>query len=336
MVAVGGITRLTGSGLSIVEWQPIMGTLPPLGPEAWDEAFRKYQQSPQYQQVNRGMTLAEFKYIFAWEYVHRLVGRLVGVLYFVPWLYFHLRGRLSRALSARLLVGGVLGGVQGALGWYMVQSGLVDEPRVSHYRLAAHLSLALILLGYLLWALLELLHPREEAREGVRGTAAAAAATRLTRRLAIIGALLALQIVYGAFTAGLRAGAAYPTWPTMNGQWIPAGLGVMEPAWRNLLDNPTAVHFIHRILAYVLVLLVLAAWLDGRRLRLSRRQALGMSLLAATMVLQVLLGIATVVLVVPVAIATLHQVGACLVLVATLLLLHELLRERASGLAPGR
>lgn len=310
MVVVGGITRLTGSGLSIVEWRPVTGALPPLHEADWQEAFAAYQRSPQYRLVNAGMSLEAFKAIFFWEYVHRLLGRVIGVVFLLPWLVFVAKRVLSRALSMRLAFGFVLGGLQGALGWFMVASGLVDEPRVSHLRLAAHLSLALFVLAYLLWTLLDVRRGqgRRPAKRPVRAM------------LGALAVLTATQIVYGAFTAGLHAGIGYNTFPKMLGVWFPAEALAFAPAWRNLVMNPVMVQLAHRTLGETLALAALALPLLVRREPIAVQRAC--FVVAVAVALQLALGIATLLLVVPIGLAVVHQLGACLVWMAVVVANH--------------
>lgn len=307
MVAVGGITRLTESGLSMVDWKPLMGVIPPLNEEAWKSTFDRYKAYPEYRRLKPDMTLSEFKAIFFWEYLHRLLGRLLGVCFFAPWLYFGLRGYLTRALAARLGVAFVLGGLQGVWGWYMVQSGLVDNPYVSHYRLAVHLGLAFVLFAYLLWIILSLLHPGPEQR--------AVGVNKSLKRfsLYIMGALF-LQIVYGAFVAGLNAGYMFNTFPKMLGRWLPPGLLDLEPVWMNLVQNAATVQFIHRALAWGLLLGVMAFWGYAKRFDLGRKPKMAIHAMVGLLGLQFVLGVMTLLLKVPVTLAVLHQVTACLLL----------------------
>jgi cytochrome c oxidase assembly protein subunit 15 len=311
MVVVGGITRLTHSGLSIVEWQPIVGALPPLDDGAWQETFRKYQETPQFRQVNPDMDLAGFKRIFWWEYVHRLLGRVIGAAFLLPLVWFAARGHLSHALTWKLAGIFVLGGLQGALGWYMVQSGLVDDPRVSQYRLAAHLALALLIYAAMLWVALGLLFPR--AREtGPRGFAFA------------LAALVFIQAISGSFVAGIRAGLAYNTFPLMNGHLVPPGMLVIEPWYLNFFNNIATVQFDHRLIAWALAALVPWFWLRVRRAPVSRRARLAADLLLAALALQIALGISTLLLAVPIPLAATHQAGAILVFTAALFAAHAL------------
>jgi len=314
LVVVGGITRLTHSGLSIVEWQPIVGAVPPLDDAAWQEAFGKYQQTPEFRQVNPGMDLAGFKRIFWWEYVHRLLGRLIGAAFLLPLLWFAVRRRIGRALTWKLAGIFALGGLQGAMGWYMVQSGLVDNPRVSQYRLAAHLGMALLIYAAMLWTALDLLFPR--------GTEAA---PRVLRRFAFaLVALIFAMALSGGLVAGIRAGLAYNTFPLMNGHVVPPGMFVLEPWYLNFFGNVATVQFDHRLIAWALAFLVPWFWLRVRRAAVSRRAKLAADLLLGALVLQIALGIATLLLAVPVPLAAAHQAGALLVFTAVLLAAHAL------------
>lgn len=306
IVMVGGITRLTGSGLSMVDWRPILGVIPPLSEADWRQAFDAYKQYPEYRQLNPDMTLDGFRFIFFWEYLHRLLGRLAGLMFLLPLLWFQLRGYLTRPLGLLLLLLLLLGGLQGLLGWYMVQSGLQDLPTVSHYRLAAHLGLALLLLGLLVWTLLGLLDGRGRLPPP---------AWRPDRRisLALLG-LLCLQLLFGAFTAGLHAGLGYNTFPLMNGSWAPDNLFAMQPFWLNLLENRTTIQFAHRQLGLLLLLGVFGWWL-GVVLHQGWRHPSWLHWLLAFTLLQVVLGILTLLYLVPPVLASMHQALACLLLV---------------------
>ncbi len=298
MVVVGGLTRLTESGLSITEWKPVTGALPPMSEQHWQDEFALYKQIPQYEIMNKGMTLAEFKTIYWWEWSHRFLGRLIGVAFLVPFLWFALTGRIERAMVPRLIFLFVLGGMQGVLGWWMVMSGLVERTEVSQYRLAAHLGLATLIYGALIWTALDMFHGR--STRFLSGLSKAA--------LALI-VLVFAQTILGAFVAGIRAGLIYNTWPLMAGAFIPDGLLKMSPLWHNFFENHLTVQFQHRIAAYLL--LALAAWhawsarkSDGAR---------GANLLVAAVVAQAALGIWTVLWVVPIPLGAAHQAGAMVV-----------------------
>jgi cytochrome c oxidase assembly protein subunit 15 len=305
MVVIGGITRLTESGLSITEWRPISGVIPPLNEVDWQHAFSLYQQIPEYQELNRTMTLAEFKGIYWWEFTHRMWGRLIGVVFAVPFAWFLLRGRIRRPLIPRLATMLVLGGLQGGLGWYMVQSGLAQRTDVSQYRLAAHLLLALAIYGYILWTALSLLRPQPA------GTSAAA---RLRPHLWGLGGLLAATLALGAFVAGLNGGMVYNSFPLMGGQFLPTDAVALQPLWRNLFENPVGAQFAHRWLAMTTVVVALALWARGRRLPLPRAVTRPIGHVAGMALIQAGLGLATLLLVVPIPLAAAHQAGAVLLL----------------------
>ncbi len=265
MVVVGGVTRLTHSGLSITEWQPIVGTLPPLSEDDWADAFAKYRATPEYRQVNPGMGLDAFRHIFWWEYAHRLLGRAIGAAFLVPYLWLLVRRRIPPGYAGALFGIFALGGLQGALGWYMVQSGLVDDPRVSQLRLTAHLGLAFLIFGAMLWVALSLTRPRNAG--GGNGS--------LRRFAGLLTGLVYLMVLAGGLVAGTRAGFAYNTFPTMNGAWVPPEIMMLEPWYRNFTDNMATVQFDHRLLAAGLAILV--PWFVGvahrtlRSPRLARR-----------------------------------------------------------------
>ncbi len=304
MIVVGGITRLTHSGLSIVEWQPLIGAIPPLSDADWNALFEKYKQTPEYRHVNAGMALEGFKGIFWWEYLHRLLGRLIGVAFLVPYLWFLARGAIRGSLAWKLAVIFVLGGLQGAMGWYMVKSGLVEDPRVSHFRLTAHLGLAFIILAAMLWVALGLVQPRLRA-----------AGDRMAKGLAHgVVFLVFLMVLSGGLVAGLRAGKAYNTFPLMNGHWIPPEILQLEPWWKNIFWNIATVQFDHRLIAWLLAFFVPLLWWRCR----NTEAKLAASVLLALLVLQVVLGISTLLLAVPVVLGVAHQGVASLVLCAAI------------------
>jgi cytochrome c oxidase assembly protein subunit 15 len=311
MVAIGGITRLTESGLSITEWNLITGVLPPLDEAAWQGEFEKYQASPEYQLRKQGMTLNQFKRIYFWEWLHRNWGRLIGVVYLLPLLVFLALRRVRGAVAGALLVGGVLLLAQGGWGWFMVKSGLVDKPFVSHYRLATHLLLALLLFSWLLWLRLRLwpdIGPQPYEPESVP----------LTRWLWLGLLLLVVQIAWGALVAGLDAGRVSSTYPLMQNRFLPPGLLTAPDGSGlragNLLDAPVGVHWLHRWLGTGLFLYLLVLWFRGQRIYLNRRQQAFFNGILTCVCLQFLLGIATVVQKVPLKLAVLHQVNAVLLL----------------------
>ena len=332
MVVLGGVTRLTRSGLSIVEWQPLIGTLPPLTHADWLALFEKYKLTPEYQKVNVGMDLAGFQNIFWLEYFHRLLGRLIGLAFLLPFLYFMARKQIERALAPKLWLLFALGAAQGLLGWLMVKSGLVDVPRVSPYRLTAHLGLAVLIYGAVLWVALGLLSPTTARDGGSAGNAGAAfrqsqAADSVAplRRfgLAVTG-LIFLMILSGGFVAGTHAGFAFNDWPFMHGRLVPEGLLAFDPWWRNGFENLVTVQFNHRLLAYLLCLAIPAYWLAARRHALDARARLLIHLLPAVLAVQVALGITTLLFVVPIPLAAAHQAGALVLFTLALLLNHRL------------
>ncbi|PTQ11503.1 heme A synthase [Sphingomonas oleivorans] len=301
MVVVGGTTRLTESGLSMVRWEPVSGAIPPLNAEQWNAEFDAYKVSPEYQKINRGMSLEEFKGIFFWEYLHRLIGRLIGLVFALPFLWFLWRRAIPKGYGPRLAALLALGGLQGAIGWWMVASGLIDRPDVSHIRLAIHLLAALLIFAGLIWTALDL---RALARNRARPA-------RMTGLAAAALAILAVQLLLGAFTAGLDAGFAFSSWPKMGDQWFPAG--GWHQGWdpvRNAIDNPIVVQFIHRWFAWIAAAAALMlAW------RAQQRGVKGAAHMIATMVvLQISLGIATLLSGVAIPIAVAHQAVAALLL----------------------
>ena len=314
MILLGGVTRLTHSGLSMVEWKPLVGIIPPLSEAAWQATFAKYQQFPEYQQVNVGMQLAEFKSIFLFEYGHRVLGRLIGVIFLLPALYFWWRGKLNRGLTPKLALMFLLGGLQGLLGWYMVKSGLVNEPQVSQYRLTAHLGAAVIIYAYILWVAFDLLWPSRMAP----------APTAWLGRCAMgLTVLLFLMILSGGLVAGTRAGFAYSTFPLMGDSFIPPGLYSTSPAWLAMFEDITTVQFNHRIFAYTLfVLITTFVVLALRQVQGPLRAAL--YTLQGLLLLQVCLGIATLVMLVPVPVAAAHQAGAVALFTCALFVAHRL------------
>jgi len=296
---------LTESGLSMVDWRPIMGVLPPMSEVEWQAVFRAYQQFPEYQQNNQDMTLEGFKSIFYWEYGHRVLGRLIGVVYFVPFLVFSLRGKIRGTLAIKLFIGLVLGGLQGLMGWYMVKSGLVDIPRVSHYRLAAHLLLALLILAYLYWIILELQQKQVTIP----------CSQLFSRLLYGLAGVSILQFLYGAFTAGSRAGYGYNTYPLMNDTWIAEAVFYLDPWWLNLFESTATIQFLHRWIGAVVLLLALVAFfVSFTDESLTKIRKYTVTLIAVVLA-QFLLGVFTLIEIVPLGLASLHQFGACVLLV---------------------
>lgn len=311
MVTIGGITRLTGSGLSITEWDVVMGALPPVSDAAWRELFDKYRATPQFALVNTHFGLSEFKQIFWWEYIHRLLGRAIALVFLIPVVYFLVKGYFDRPLRTRVLLIFGLGALQGVLGWLMVASGLVDRPSVSHYRLAAHLLTALLTFAVALWVAQGL---RPQADTGDEAPA------RLRTALQAFAVILGLQLTYGAFVAGLKAGGMFNTFPLMEGALLPPGLGALTPGIRNLTENPIMVQLIHRLLGWTLLAAGLFLWNRMARLGWAREGRL----LGVSVLLQFGLGAATILRFPanPVFWGALHQAGAVGLLTATVLTLH--------------
>jgi cytochrome c oxidase assembly protein subunit 15 len=304
MVAIGGVTRLTDSGLAITEWKPVSGVLPPLSEADWQAEFAAYQQSSEFRLQNSWMTLADFQYIFWWEWGHRLLGRIIGLAFLVPFVVFLVQKRLPRRLTWPLVGLFLLGGFQGFLGWWMVSSGLVDRVDVSQYRLAAHLGAACLLFAALIWVARRM-EPANDARP---------APPRWRWGVAGLGILVFLQIVAGAFVAGLDAGYGYSTWPLMDGGLVPSGLGIMEPAWRNLFENALTVQFQHRVIAYLIVIYAAVLIWRGTQFEGFDGVYRWLPLVAGLILLQILLGILTLVLVVPTPLALGHQALAFLLM----------------------
>ena len=321
MIILGGVTRLTGSGLSMVEWAPIMGILPPLNQAEWQEAFLLYQQYPEYQLKNFHMSVDDFKSIFWFEYGHRLLGRSIGIIFLLPFLYFLFRGKIEKALTPKLIFMFVLGGLQGLMGWYMVKSGLVNDPHVSQYRLTAHLGLAVLIYAYMFWVALGLLHPKLNDSMIRPDTE-----NKIRRLSSIIIGIVIITLLSGGFVAGTRAGFAFNTFPLMDGKLIPDGLFEQSPLWRNFFENIVTVQFDHRVLATLLFIVIPVFWLKTGKIQLQPLANTGRHLLLAALFLQITLGISTLLLVVPVALAAAHQAGAIVLLTAALFVSQQLHR----------
>lgn len=314
MVVVGGITRLTHSGLSISNYKLISGTIPPMNEAEWNEAFDLYKQYPEYQKLNYNFTLQDFKDIYFWEWLHRVIGRLIGVVFIIPFLYFLIRKQLSKPTIKKALILLALGAFQGFLGWYMVKSGLVDRPDVSHYRLAAHLTTAFITFAYTFWVALDIIYPDKKTID------------KKLRRLIRIGlAVVLLQIIYGAFVAGLDAGFIHNHWPMMSeGKFIHETVYIERtPTYLNFIEGKSGVQFVHRTLAYIVVILILAIWWNAKKTNLTKLQGYGVNSIVIVVALQFLLGVLTLVLGVPVWLGVMHQVGAFFLLSAMVFTLHR-------------
>lgn len=316
MIIVGGITRLTESGLSITRWDPIAGTIPPLNEADWQHAFDLYRESPQYQQVNRGMTLDDFKFIYFWEFIHRLLGRVIGVAFALPLIWFAVKKAIPKGYGWKLVALLALGGLQGVIGWWMVASGLVDVPEVSHIRLAVHLLTAFLIFGALLWVAFDL-YRLAKAPEAKPAKMPLAAIWAL--------AILAVQMLFGAYVAGLEAGYAFNTWPLMGEQLYPEHAPWLEPALRNFVDNPVMVQFVHRWLAFVAAAAIF--WVAWRAWQAGEKSAAVH--LTGAVVLQILLGIATILTGVKLWIGVAHQGMAAVLLAFLLIAAHRLALRKA-------
>ena len=311
MVIIGGITRLTHSGLSMVEWSPT-GSLPPMNETDWNTEFSKYKQSPEYQLINHHFSLDDFKSIYLWEFYHRFTGRLIGVVFIIPFIWFIIRKKFPEGFLKKSLVLLALGALQGLLGWYMVKSGLVKNPHVSHYRLAAHLITAFTTFGFTFWYALDLLYPDKKT-----------GSTTFKNLVKLLLALVVVQIIYGAFVAGLKAGYIYPTFPKMGNDWLPADAWLLNPIWKNFTEGAIGVQFIHRCLAYVVTICVVVIYAQAKKMHLSLLQKKLANALLFIVLLQFTLGMFTLLMGVPVSIASLHQTGAFFLFSGTLFLLHR-------------
>jgi len=322
MVVVGGITRLTGSGLSITEWKVVTGAIPPLNEAQWVDAFNKYKQIPQYKLLNSDFTLSDFKFIFFWEFIHRLFGRMIGVVFMIGFVYFYSKKVITKELMPKLLFMFVLGGIQGFLGWYMVSSGLTENVRVSHIRLAIHLTFAFITFGYIFKVALSQLYP-------VKSTNGYAITKYQKFGIAIL-ILLTLQIIYGAFVAGTKAGWTYNTWPQMEGEWMPESVSYMfnKEGGSSLINNLASVQFIHRTLAYVITLIVLYVGISAiRDKKLEKYHQHAAMLLLSFIFIQVILGIFTLLYKVPISLGVIHQAMAFFLFAASIYFIHRLKHE---------
>lgn len=316
MVFIGGITRLTDSGLSMVEWKPLLGAIPPMNESEWSVVFEKYKQYPEYKIQNHRMNLEEFKFIFFWEYFHRLFGRLIGVVFILPYAFLFVRKKLNKSWNRKLLVALILGGSQGLLGWFMVKSGLVDRPDVSHFRLAAHFGLALIIMGYLLWLIFELMGKNIE-----KITPVFAGAKKL---LAAFSATLILQITYGAFVAGLDAGVGFNTFPKMGKYWIPNGMFSSGNVLDTLINSNVGVQFVHRFIGWILLILAIALFAYAWKKLPHGKVRIGMMVVGGLTLAQFALGAATILSKVALPLASAHQVMACVLSAAVLKAVYDL------------
>lgn len=311
MVAIGGLTRLTHSGLSMVEWN-LFGSTPPSSDADWQIMFDKYKQYPEYQQINFNFSLDEFKSIFYWEYGHRMFGRLIGLVFIIPFLWFLIRKRVSKELLPKLILLLIMGSFQGLLGWYMVKSGLVKDPDVSHYRLAMHLVTAFLTFAYTFWVALGLIYPDKVQSD-----------KKLKRLMWVIFPLVVIQIIWGAYVAGLNAGMVYNTWPKMGEAWIADSVTVMSPIWKNFIEGLAGVQFVHRYLAYAVVAAILIGFFRGRKIQLFSNQRKALNVLVLAVSFQFVLGVLTLMLAVPISLGLLHQLGAFILLGSTVFALHR-------------
>jgi cytochrome c oxidase assembly protein subunit 15 len=314
MVVIGGITRLTHSGLSISNYKLISGTIPPLNDVEWQTAFNLYKQYPEYQKLNTHFSLQDFKDIFVWEWLHRFIGRLIGLVFFFPFLYFLIKKQLSKSTIKKSIILLLLGAFQGFMGWYMVKSGLIDRPDVSHYRLAAHLITAFITFAYTFWVVLDIIFPNKKP------------INTPFRNLIRFGlAILFLQIIYGAFVAGLDAGFIHNHWPLMNeGKFMHETVYLEQnPVYKNFIEGKSGVQFIHRILSYLVVFFVLIIWYKAKKISLTNYQLKGTNALLLMVGLQFILGVFTILLQVPVWLGVAHQVGAFILLSSMIFTLHR-------------
>ena len=316
MVIVGGITRLTHSGLSITTYKLIEGTLPPMNEVEWQAAFNHYKQFPEYQKINTHFTLQDFKDIYFWEWLHRFIGRMIGVVFIIPFLYFLIKKQLSKATIKKAIVLLGLGAFQGFLGWYMVKSGMIDRPDVSHYRLAMHLITAFLTFSYTLWVALDIIYSNFSKP---------VSSFNLKTLLKITYLVVLIQIIWGAFVAGLDAGLIHNFWPLMSeGKLIHETVFIeQETVWRNFIEGKSGVQFVHRYIAYLVVGLIFTIWYKSGKMQLTPSQKKGINLLLIIVLLQFTLGVLTLLYHVPVVLGVLHQVGAFLLLATMTFVVHR-------------
>ena len=321
IVIIGGITRLTQSGLSMVKWEPIVGMIPPLSEQDWNEAFDLYKSSPEFRYFNADFTLDDFKSIFFWEYLHRLIARLLGFVFLIPCVFFWKKGYFNLKLKKQVVLIFVLGAFQGFLGWFMVKSGLVDQPHVSHYRLASHLTTAFGLMVYIYWVALTLKYQPIKHEAG-----------KLRHTMRVLIVFITLQITYGAFVAGLKAGLFYTTWPKMGNEWLPSVFYdiVQREGLISFIRDPGIVQLIHRVVAIGIVTIMALLWYQSRKVVLNNTQKFGLSLLISAVTIQFVLGVFTLINAVPIVLGVLHQFGAVLVLTSSFYLLFSLRKENSN------
>jgi cytochrome c oxidase assembly protein subunit 15 len=314
MVIVGGITRLTHSGLSISNYKLISGTIPPTNEVEWEAAFELYKQYPEYKKLNNHFSLQDFKDIYFWEWLHRVLGRFIGLVFILPFLYFLITKQLTKPTIKKAIILLFMGGFQGFLGWYMVKSGLVDNPDVSHFRLAAHLTTAFLTFAYTFWVALDLIFPNRKERD-----------TKFRNLVRFTLVILVLQIIYGAFVAGLDAGWIHNHWPMMSeGKFIHETVFIEQnPIYKNFIEGKSGVQFVHRTLAYLVVFLILVLWKKSRLLVRTVNQNKGIYGLLIMVAVQFVLGVLTLLLQVPVWLGVAHQVGAFILLSTMVFTLHR-------------
>jgi len=320
MMILGAVTRLTHSGLSMVDWKPLMGILPPLSDADWAQTFQRYQEFPEYQKINHQMNLEGFKSIYYFEYFHRILGRLIGMMFLLPFIYFWFKGAIRKSHLPQMMLMFILGGLQGVLGWYMVKSGLVNDPHVSQYRLTAHLIAAVIIYSYILWFAFGLIKDKSLA-------AINPYSSRLFKYAIGMIVLVVLMITSGGFVAGTKAGLAYNTFPLMDGKLIPDGLNQLQPFWLNWLENTTSIQFNHRILAYILIILIPLFSMAVRKQGQTKNSQKASTAFVVMLAIQVTLGITTLLYFVPVTIAASHQAGAIILLTISIYICRELKQE---------
>ena len=306
MVIIGGLTRLTGSGLSMVDWNLFMGAIPPITHQEWQEAFNIYKKYPEYQIKNYDFTLSQFKNIFFWEYLHRMIGRLLGLVFIIPFIYFIITKQLDKKLLLKTSILLILGATQGFIGWWMVKSGLVNNPDVSHFRLAVHLTTAFITFAYTFWVILTLLFPQKKFNN-----------KELFNISVPLLILVIIQIIYGAFVAGLDAGKIYNTWPKMHDKWIAESVYAISPIWKNFTEGLAGVQFIHRCLAFILLFLVFWLYMKSRKFNLIKIEHYAINSILIIISFQVILGVLVLIKGVPILLGSLHQISAFLLLASS-------------------
>lgn len=328
MVLVGGLTRLTHSGLSITDWS-FMGSVPPLNQEMWQERFVKYQQSPEFEKVNSTMTLEQFKPIFLWEYIHRMIGRTMMYVFAIGFIYFLIKKKISKDMTVAFVLLFFMGAMQAVIGWWMVYSGLQKQPAVSHYRLATHLMSAFTLFAFTFWFALRLAYPKSEVEE-TQGK-------QLKGLAVIFFIVLIFQIIFGAFTAGyvegnaskIRPGHIFNTWPKMGEEWMPEQVTMKDTFFENMFENASGIQFVHRITAFIVVLLLCIIWYKSEKLKLSKQQHFGVTLLIYGVTIQFILGVLTLLYQVPVIMGALHQTGAFFLFASCIYLLFHLFNKKS-------